>query len=761
MNGEKNMTTTYHANLKRIKVITSFGPGGWDKYAKKFVESFVKYWPADVQLEVWYHDTEKPHFINPRVHFRSLHEIEAHEVFVESASPISNPQDYRYDVVKFGHKVYAVCNTVKEDWDWLIWLDADIETTSGVTRADISGWLAAPDGEEELPDVVHLDRKTMTYSETSFVAYNLMKEKACSLLVDMNYEYETGEVLLFREWHDGFVFERLLRLHQRHDLLAKSLTTEGYLGLEAFMNSPLGARMIHYKGPVAKGEMKEPAAPQPTGPQRYKQLEELVEFYGSKVIAETGTWSGDRAIAMSRAALIGNDKVHYIGFDLFEGATKETDAEEFNTKRHFTVEDVRGKLSKFKEEMIAQGKEFTFELVQGDTKVTLPKRAADISGVDFAYLDGGHSDETVENDWFYFQHVDVVVFDDYFMPDPEGKMPAEEHCGTNNVLAKHALEFEKLPSFDRVLHGGITHLALVRKEGVPDPKFKRMLRINPQDCVPKEEIHSNMDENQELIGKWVKHCKTHKGEAVIVSGGPSVKKHLDTIKELYDNGAYIFCVKHSLNTLMDAGITPYGCVILDPRDVEGTSTHGFNRKELLRFPAPGVRYFVASMTHPSVTKHLKENNGDVVGWHAYSQSGADYLKLPKGEPTSFWITGGTCSAYRAVGVCHTIGFRAFHLFGFDLCWPEDEIDKEEKDAEGRAKYFKLTVGDKSFYTTGEMMAAAQDFENFCKSDLFTNLDVEVYGDGVVPAIWNSLEPGDRPDFREVIGEKYNYEQEIV
>jgi predicted O-methyltransferase YrrM len=54
---------------------------------------------------------------------------------------------------------------------------------------------------------------------------------------------------------------------------------------------------------------------------RYRQLADLVRTYGSETIVEVGTWNGGRAIEMSLASFETKDKVHYIGFDLFEEAT--------------------------------------------------------------------------------------------------------------------------------------------------------------------------------------------------------------------------------------------------------------------------------------------------------------------------------------------------------------------------------------------------------------------------------------------------------
>ena len=43
-----------------MKVVTSFKVDAWEVYAKRFLESFVKYWPKAVTLYVYYHDGELP-----------------------------------------------------------------------------------------------------------------------------------------------------------------------------------------------------------------------------------------------------------------------------------------------------------------------------------------------------------------------------------------------------------------------------------------------------------------------------------------------------------------------------------------------------------------------------------------------------------------------------------------------------------------------------------------------------------------------------
>ena len=85
------------------------------------------------------------------------------------------------------------------------------------------------------------------------------------------------------------------------------------------------------------------------------------------------------------------------------------------------------------------------------------------------------------------------------------------------------------------------------------------------------------------------------------------------------------------------------------------------------------------------------------------------LGLPEGTTL---ITGGTCAAMKALGIMHTMGFRFFELFGFDSNVEEPTEEQEEasgaEDEEPRPKYFKVSVNKKEFWTTGELLALAQD-----------------------------------------------------
>ena len=205
-------------------------------------------------------------------------------------------------------------------------------------------------------------------------------------------------------------------------------------------------------------------------PLRYFQLIEMVKFYRPSTLLEVGCWNGEHGIQMCQAALQShNSSVHYIGYDLFEEGSDSLDKKELNSKSrqmHTAVAD------KFKELQKEHEHRFSFELIKGDTNEVMEDHS-----VDFAFLDGGHSVGTVQNDYAKSLTSKVIVFDDYFTADNSGNIPDVPYLGTN-VVVDSILDKAKwvFPSNDPVREGGITHLAVIVNEGQP-PHNKDVLLV--------------------------------------------------------------------------------------------------------------------------------------------------------------------------------------------------------------------------------------------------------------------------------------------
>ena len=749
-----------------INIVTSFNPKGWETYAKKMIESANKFLSDDLHLTAYYHDfddkTIKQFPKSKNITFKNLNKVPSmlkyrDEMKLHDGTEGKRmPYNWRLDAIKWCHKVYALTDfsfkLVEEGMQmgWVVWLDADIILKKPITKKDLLGII--PLGSE----LVHLGRKDVDYSETSFMAFNLNNVPPLDLLLDMRGIYDSHEVLSYREWHDGFIFERLFNLYGAHGLKKHNLTPK-VRGLDAFNNSPLSDYFEHFKG-NRKDLLSDKTTPDVVGPKRYKQLADVIRHYKFSRILETGTWNGGRAIEMALAAFDNVDKVYYKGYDLFEDADEFTDRTELNTKPHNLYKAVEKRLNEFKKYVKEKmNKEFDFDLVKGDTKKTLTEQ----KDFDIAYLDGGHSFETVKHDYNMCKQLPVVVFDDYFTKDEGGKEVADEHKGTNKIFDKLDKKYRRkvFHSSDPVRGGGITHLAIVIHNdslaSLPDSLNHVPIIVKPKDCMPKDYIKNNIKNNVKSIDKWLIKGRPHGETMIIVSGGPSFLEYKDYLKTTNHK---IMCVKHSLPMLLKEGITPWGCNILDPRPIEGTSTHGIVRKDLFKDIPEETIFFVSTMTDISVVKHLQKKKANIIGWNAYSDAIIEktneknkvVIDKDLGVPeNTVLLTGGTCAAMRAISVSHTLGFRNFKLYGFDCSVPEPK-DKKEKDDSGRDKYLFVTTNKKKFWTTGELLAMAQDCEKlFERQDI--DIHMEMYGEGtLVSELWKTKGREQHPNYEDTI-----------
>ena len=142
---------------------------------------------------------------------------------------------------------------------------------------------------------------------------------------------------------------------------------------------------------------------------RYKRLFEIVRDLQPKHIVEIGTWDGHNA-----KGLMAVTDCYYTGFDLFEEADDETDKAEFNVKSHNSICDVGKNI-----EMAGLSK---FCLIRGNTNKTLHK--TNVEPFDFAFIDGGHSVETIQNDYEWVaQNISeggTIILDDWYDPELGG-----------------------------------------------------------------------------------------------------------------------------------------------------------------------------------------------------------------------------------------------------------------------------------------------------------------------------------------------------
>ena len=152
------------------------------------------------------------------------------------------------------------------------------------------------------------------------------------------------------------------------------------------------------------------------------------------------------------------------------------------------------------------------------------------------------------------------------------------------------------------------------------------------------------------------------------------------------------------------------------------------------------------MTDTSVVNYIMDKTDNVMGFHAFTDGIRDEsikdkividpsLPIPNG--TSL-VSGGTASATRTLGLLETLGYRNIHMFGFD-CSVSEKVAKKNKDSKdeaGNPKYMHVEIDDVNYWTTGELLALAQDLEKMLeKKDLALNL--KFYGENsLARGVWD-------------------------
>jgi hypothetical protein len=98
----------------------------------------------------------------------------------------------------------------------------------------------------------------------------------------------------------------------------------------------------------------------------------------------------------------------YYGFDLFEKMDDEKFKKEVS-KQPLTMEEIQAQLE-------TTGADI--HLFKGDTTHVLPEVWEQLPKMDLIFIDGGHSIETIRNDWIYSSKLlspsGVIIFDDYW-----------------------------------------------------------------------------------------------------------------------------------------------------------------------------------------------------------------------------------------------------------------------------------------------------------------------------------------------------------
>ena len=134
---------------------------------------------------------------------------------------------------------------------------------------------------------------------------------------------------------------------------------------------------------------------------------------------------------------------------------------------------------------------------------------------DLAYIDGGHSYDTVSSDYSFLKDVPVIVFDDYYTHEDEEFLNNPDYNGIISTFneIKGSNKYV-LPSEAPTAFGGRVHLGGVistKEKELPQDFLRVPIVVRQKDSMPQDDIHKNIIYNVEKINDfdWVKQYKTN------------------------------------------------------------------------------------------------------------------------------------------------------------------------------------------------------------------------------------------------------------
>ena len=248
-----------------ISVITTFPEKNYKVYAERMIDSFIYYWPKNINLYVYY-EGECPPKINHQVKYIDLHKASPDLVAFKNKyknDPVANGElqeipsgvrrrpeagnkdkgkgSYLWDSVRFAHKTFCVEHALKTiDADMILWLDADTYTFTNIPESFIRSTLP----EDKL--TCYLGRGDI-YPECGWVGYNKNHPKLMEFINTWISLYTQGTIFNELEWHDSYLYWQILQQVAPQDGYDIGVGA-GHNGQHIFVNSDLGQYIDHMKG---------------------------------------------------------------------------------------------------------------------------------------------------------------------------------------------------------------------------------------------------------------------------------------------------------------------------------------------------------------------------------------------------------------------------------------------------------------------------------------------------------------------------------
>lgn len=181
-------------------IVTSLNKNLLDKYAHKFLDSYLKY---DIPAELYvYVEDDLSNYVayhNTKINFINIFQRDLDAWKFVQRNVKKKVIDYRWDSVRFCYKVFAQYLGYSNPGKRMFWIDADCVFVKPIPESWFADILKGS-------MVAFFDRPNF-YSECGFIGYDTKISGCLDFLTEFRRMYISDDIFQEKEFHDSYIFD--------------------------------------------------------------------------------------------------------------------------------------------------------------------------------------------------------------------------------------------------------------------------------------------------------------------------------------------------------------------------------------------------------------------------------------------------------------------------------------------------------------------------------------------------------------------------
>ena len=222
--------------------------------------------------------------------------------------------------------------------------------------------------------------------------------------------------------------------------------------------------------------------------------------------------------------------------------------------------------------------------------------------------------------------------------------------------------------------------------------FDSMSKCN----TPRDVVISNIRQALTMpVNRYMEPVPAHERHVVIVGGGPSIKGYVNELKTRAEHGQHIVAINNSWRWCEENGIHVGSQVMVDARD---------GNIDFVPSSESSIKRLYATQCSPAVlqaagTEHLTLWDNLIL----------DLVPDFDNTNSMFWIGAGTTAGVRSIYLMYVLGYRNFHIYGFDSSYEDGQGHAYEQKLNVGERVIDISLGDRKFRAAPWMVAQVHDF----------------------------------------------------